>query len=238
MSAGVNSSVGTVNDEVEVYARYHYKRYSYLIALVHDLLPERKSRILDVGRGLFTNILAAEYPNVTTLGFASAISAMPMVPKHIPHIVFDLNGAQHKSNWTTLPQFDLIVFAEVIEHLYTAPELVMSMLSSSLAQDGYCIVQTPNAVALHKRVLSVCGRNPYERIRLDNSEPGHFREYTKHELVAIGRYAGLTVVRHEYKNYFGVQGGALRKLAGTLFELVTLPFPSLRRGQTIVFHKL
>jgi hypothetical protein len=231
--------VKVVKDESEAYAEYHNARYSYLMALIRQIAPDRNSRILDVGRSVFTNILLASYPNVQTLGFGSTVDSVSSVPRSVPHIAFDLNRVQDTSEWIELPQFDLIVFAEVIEHLYTAPEVVMRFLCSGLAMGGYCIVQTPNAVSLHKRVLFICGRNPYERIRIDNSDPGHFREYTKRELLEIGGFAGMIAVKHDYKNYFGVwHGGRAKKLAGKVLDLMTLPLPSLRRGQTIVFKRL
>jgi trans-aconitate methyltransferase len=182
------------------------------MALIRQIAPDKNSRILDVGRSVFTNILLASYPNVQTLGFGSSVDSVSAVSKSVPHIAFDLNRVQHSSEWIKLPQFDLIVFAEVIEHLYTAPEVVMQFLCSGLAKGGCCIVQTPNAVSLHKCILFICGRNPYERIRVDNTDPGHFREYTKRELLEIGGSAGMIAIKHDYRNYFGVwHGGRAKK---------------------------
>ena len=76
--------------------------------------------------------------------------------------------------------------AEVIEHLYTAPEIVLKCIKKIIKQNGYFIIQTPNAASLSKRMkLMFQGRNPYEMIRVDHNNPGHFREYTVDELEKI-----------------------------------------------------
>jgi SAM-dependent methyltransferase len=151
------------------------------------------------------------------------------------HLVFDLNDAQEPRLWPSMPKADLICFAEVIEHLYTAPELVLLFLRSALKPSGYIVCQTPNAAALHKRVWLALGMNPYEMIRPTRDNPGHFREYTKAELVAIGHRVGLKPVFHEFADYFGILGSPLRRVAGRAAASLIDMYPPFRRGQTIVF---
>jgi 2-polyprenyl-3-methyl-5-hydroxy-6-metoxy-1,4-benzoquinol methylase len=101
-----------------------------------------------------------------------------------------------------VPRGDVIVFAEVLEHLHCAPEHVLSWLASRLAPGGRIVLQTPNAVAAHKRALMLLGRHPFERLRLDPSCPGHVREHTLHELREYAREAGLRVERVIRASYF------------------------------------
>jgi hypothetical protein len=54
-----------------------------------------------------------------------------------------------------------IVFAEVIEHLFTAPELVLAYLHELLVPRGQLLLQTPNAASLRKRLKLALGRNPF-----------------------------------------------------------------------------
>jgi len=116
---------------------------------------------------------------------------------------FDLNDSQDQRQWRSdLGPYDLIVFAEVIEHLYTAPERVLRFLHSLLAPGGALILQTPNAAALRKRLKLLAGRNPYERIRPDRSNPGHFREYTVAELLGILGQTGFSVRKTWMRYYF------------------------------------
>ncbi|MNC88966.1 hypothetical protein D3C83_48490 [compost metagenome] len=79
---------------------------------------------------------------------------------------------------------------------------MLSFVASLMSPGARLILQTPNAAALHKRMALLFGRNPYERIREDVRNPGHFREYTLRELADYGAAAGLQIERHFYGNYF------------------------------------
>src|ERR1700733_3268034 len=138
---------------------------------------------------------------------SSNVSAWPL-----GHIEFDLNEARIVERHPDDTKFELIVFGETIEHLVTPPELVLRFLRGFLGHDGIIICQTPNAVALHKRIKMLAGINPYERLRLEILNQGHIREYTKPELLEIGNTAGLRMIEHEYRDYFGVQGGNARRM--------------------------
>ena len=132
--------------------------------------------------------------------------------------------------------------AEVIEHLYTAPKLVLSFLRALLTDRGVLIIQTPNAAALHKRAELLLGRNPYELIRETTNDPGHFREYTKKELIRIAEDAGLTVDRWLAGNYFDyrfVEGAGERhaRLGRPLNLIYRCAPPSLKPGQTLVVRR-
>jgi hypothetical protein len=67
------------------------------------------------------------------------------------------------------------------------------------------VLQTPNAASLRKRIKLLIGRNPYERIRVDRSNPGHFREYTVNELRSIVSGAGFTVQEVWTRFYFDLR---------------------------------
>jgi hypothetical protein len=71
-----------------------------------------------------------------------------------------------------------------------------------LSDAGVIVVQTPNAAALHKRVKLLLGRNPYDLINEDVTDPLHFREYTKSELIRYLRAAGFDVLAFASGNYF------------------------------------
>src|SRR5262249_11818133 len=107
---------------------------------------------------------------------------------------FDLNDCQYPNRCRSdLPRFDAIVFAEVLEHLHTSPAWVLRGLATLLKPNGFILLQTPNAVALPRRLKMLLGRNPYELIREDCTNPGHFGEYTADELCNYAASAGLAV---------------------------------------------
>lgn len=154
------------------------------------------------------------------------------------HIEFDLNRAAQGEEIPTDRRFDLVVFAETLEHLHAAPELVFMTLRGLLKPDGVIICQTPNAAALPKRIRLVMGKNPYERIRIDERNPGHFREYTRNELEDIANLSDFRIVFHEYTDYFGISPGLpiLKRTAFLAYRTISSIIPSFRRGQTAILR--
>jgi len=222
------------------YQEFHRARFDYAFELCRELVPSRDAAVLDVGRSELSIRLSRYYRDFHTLGFPirrASHGAEEDLPDPSRHIVFDLNDAQSPEHWVQLPELDLIMFAEVIEHLYTAPELALAFLSQGLRPGGLLICQTPNAVSLDKRVRMLLGANPFHPILLDKNNPAHFREYTRRELARIGDAIGLRLLRHEYREYFQVRGGPPRQLAGKAFKLLCRAVPQFRRGQTIVWQK-
>jgi SAM-dependent methyltransferase len=181
------------------YAAFHAPRYAFLLEVLAREVRMPRPRLLDIGRSELTAMIAGRLDApVDSLGLEPD-ATLPSGRHHR----FDLNDAQHRERWRTdLGSYDAIVFAEVLEHLHTAPELVLAYLRSLLAPHGLLFVQTPNAAALWKRLRLLGGRNPYERIRVDPTNPGHFREYTARELEAIVAGAGFGVRQSWTRFYF------------------------------------
>ena len=230
----------------EGYFEYHQARYMYVLETCRAMNADPNAVVLDIGPSYLTEILMSLYNNVHVLALdlpeLRAWTTRPVMidgkQKFVAGFVpYNLNDAQTTRAIDTETRFDLIVMAEVIEHLYTAPELVLSALMGLMKPGGLLVCQTPNAAAIHKRLKLLAGLNPYERIRVDHTNPGHYREYTRDELIGIGKRIGLETVRHEYKDYFGFNGGALRTLAQCLTKASGFLLPSLLRGQTIVYRR-
>ncbi len=223
---------GELDEEAHTYLAYHARRYLHLVRTVDALLRERgrleRPRLLDVGPNYQTELLRAAHPEgvVDTLGFAHP--SFPPRPEE-EHVHFDLNDAYHRDRWPQAAQHDVVVMAEVIEHLYTSPVAVLECASTWLVSGGAVVIQTPNACALHKRLRMLAGRNPYEPIRGTRDNPGHFHEYTPSELYVAAAEAGLRVLSCDVTNYFepATPGARLYNEAGRL-----LP-PGLRHGITI-----
>jgi SAM-dependent methyltransferase len=198
----------------EAYLRNHTARIDDTLRRAVALCPGPSASVLDIGRSAVSRALLEVYDEVTTLGLpldvqAHYISASrwdaPPGKLYAEHLVCDLNNVWHAGATPTARRFDLIVFAEVVEHLHAAPEDVLAWLAALLKPGGFLLCTTPNAASLGKRLKLAAGRNPYERLRrgLDNADnPGHIREYTRNELFEIGKAAGLCVVDHEYTDYF------------------------------------
>ena len=246
------------------YRAFHAPRYRYLLKVVERHLPAGNNGVLDVGLSPFTEILRPKLGRpIDTLGLEPrgrepfSISAYghdqePKLKKapdpQSRHFQFDLDAlGDPRAPRPALPRYGVIVFAEVIEHLHTSPLLSLVFFREHLMDGGILVVQTPNAASLGKRVKLLAGMNPYEMIREDRSNPGHFREYTARELRRLAARAGFVVVNLDRQFYFDARhadhaedggAGASRPLIGALKNVVypLLP-PFLREGITLVLRK-
>jgi SAM-dependent methyltransferase len=208
--------------EEQIYLRTHAQRYERLLELVRPLAP---GRILVVGPSYETVLLRDAFPNATvnTLGWHD--DRFPL-REHESHVQFDLNDP----NYPELERHDVVVCSEVIEHLHIATVPVLRFLASGLAPGGHLILQTPNATALAKRIRMLFGRNPYDPIREESGNPGHFHEHTVDELVSAVGEAGLEVTHVLTENYF--DHGSRKNQA---YRAVGRMMPrSLREGITVM----
>lgn len=148
------------------------------------------------------------------------------------HIELDLTDAGQPERWPQLDAYDVVVCAEVIEHLAISPAHVLRLLGGALREGGWLIVQTPNAARLSNRARLIAGRNPFELLRDDQLNPGHIREYTVAELLDLAREAGLEPGGWLTANYF-VTGSRSNRILRHLSPLVP---PTLRAGITAWFR--
>lgn len=167
-------------------------------------------------------------PLIFTMGFLNErLFPLKLAKKHFE---LDLNDCMSVSQHTIEDRFDLIIFSETIEHLYTSPTTILGFLSGLLKNEpgSGILIQTPNAVNIRKRFKMLLGRNPYELIRTDRTNPGHFREYTMKELEQYGKDAGFQTEFAHYCSYWPVSNPFIR-----LANLI----PSFRQGMTVFFKK-
>ncbi len=223
------------------YLAYHAPRYAYVMELLARYGLQPGCTLLDIGPSRLTSLIREQFGvRVDSLGFEEDLSG-----PESRHFRFDLNLAQTTENWRRdLPRYDYVVLAEVLEHLYTAPQLVLAFVRTLLADGGILLLQTPNAASLPKRVKHLLGKNPFEMIRTDSRNPGHFREYTRKELQDLAALSGFKVEECSLSFYFDARfahqesgAGTDRGLLGPLKNAIypVLP-PSLREGITMVWR--
>lgn len=221
------------------YVAYHAPRYAMLLSKLRELHRPGGS-ILDVGRSPLTDMIAHELDGrVDTLGLQP--DSITSTGKHFQ---FELNDTQREDTWRSdLPKYDTIVFAEVLEHIHTAPTLVLAFLETLLEPDGLIVLQTPNAVALHKRMQMLAGKNPYELFREDISMPGHYREYTRSELLGFAEHCGFDTIHFTFGNYFDYRyrghghGQSVRPKPATFNWIYRLLPGFLKPGITMVLRR-
>jgi len=232
--------------EAQNYLNFHAKRYEILLKKLKEIKsfnPKEILKILDIGPSFFTELLIANFKNdaISALGFS-------MEDKyrggHLPESInlgnlkkfyeFDLNQSTVGEILGAV-KFDIIVLAEVLEHLQIPLELVLHFLRELMTENGYLIIQTPNAVAIDKRVAMLRGINPFEKIRQDRFNPGHFREYTPKELLEVAKQVGFSVIKLDYYNNPAPKPGSLAgRFIDIFFKAGKKIFPGLGDGMTLI----
>lgn len=219
------------------YVDMHKARFADIMRLCQSQVPDPSARVLDIGRSELTACLLNHYKNVHTLGFDLSIDdgghrEISRMDDTVHHITFDLLNSHNVSSWPDTECFDLIVFSEVIEHLCVAPEFVFAFFCSLLSSDGVLVCTTPNATDIAKRIRLIFGRNPYERLRLYSTNPGHIREYTRQELLEIADSVGLSCTSHSYFTWIQNRSGS--RLTALIVRVLRL-YPPFRSFQACVF---
>lgn len=234
---GLEARAHALGDEMITYLRLHWPRFVRLVDHIDSIIRENnletgKVRILDIGPSFQTMIFGKTWPEarIDTFGFIDEKFPPP-------------NGGIHYSyNITKLPRrlpalpmkpYDIIVMGEVIEHLYISPSYVFSFLASILEPGGFLIITTPNAVSLQHRWHMLCGQHPYELIREDYRDAGHFREYASAELNAYAHRFGLD----SYNRWSGFDTAPEGPFERVLCLLTPMLPPSLRKHFTVTYRK-
>jgi len=180
------------------YFLYHAPRYKSLMKKILGYHTEN-SKILEIGRSRFSK-MAYNFFGVDIDDMGPGKDRKALTGHHYQ---FDLNHTQDPVKWRKdLPKYDIILFAEVIEHLNTNPLLIMQFLKTLLTKEGVIILQMPNAGAFHKKIQRLTHINLFSLNSGNKSDPIHFKEYTASEISDYCSKAGFEIKEMSFDNYF------------------------------------
>ena len=112
-----------------------------------------------------------------------------------------------------------------------------------MKNNGIVITMTPNSTVLHQRIRFLLGKSVNWDIKEffnlgENGFTGHWREYTKNELIQIHQWSGFNVVKAINTNIFSlISKISFAKLLHLLVRLVSYLLPNSREANIIVAQK-
>lgn len=136
-------------------------------------------------------------------------------------------------------RFDLIVIAEVIEHVPRAPRVVLAELRDRLTEGGYIVLTTPNFFRLRNLIRMVMNKeilDPFNPPAPD-SPIGHFVEYSIDHMRLYTEEAGLKVVHAGLEQLSMGGASAKARLARKVTRPLTRALPHLRDNLVVVAQR-
>lgn len=145
--------------------------------------------------------------NATIIGFSDVVQLFMntlgnrkitfIVPEEFIPYIRDIGKEYNFTDITkeipseTMEKFDLVIFTEVLEHIFASDKMVMANIFSMLVPGGTLCSSVPNIATFSNRIRLLMGRNvcwPKEdQIEGVFGGHGHIREYTIKEAIDLMR---------------------------------------------------
>lgn len=197
---------GAPPEEMKNYGTHDFKRFVY----TYGLALNETGKCLELGANpYFTTMLLEEFTDLE-LSLANyfggdekgaAVQSVDYIglrdgAKNRAEFSFShFNIENDEFPWGN-DSFDLVIFAEIIEHLLNDPCKVLREIKRVLKPNGALILTTPNVARLENISRLVSGSNIYDPYSGYGPYGRHNREYNVHELVSLLRYEGFEVTEH------------------------------------------
>jgi 2-polyprenyl-3-methyl-5-hydroxy-6-metoxy-1,4-benzoquinol methylase len=155
----------------------------------------RPRTVLDVGCGVGLNGAAARRTGAHVTGIEIVPQSIARARQVLDEVLAaDITSDASVRDHLQGRRFDLILFADVLEHT-ADPRAVLERLLPYLEQDGHVIISLPNVAAWTVRLGLLAGRFDYDKSGiLDDT---HLRFFTRDSAVRLVESAGLEVLRIE-----------------------------------------
>ncbi|MDD4929084.1 MAG: methyltransferase domain-containing protein [Gallionella sp.] len=190
--------------EMRAYGSHDFRRFIYTLGLVNGL----EGKCLELGANPYFTTMLLERFTKLDLSLANYFGPLP-AGLHTQEVAFDDSGVrkirsfsyQHFNVENDLfpyaeGEFDVVIFAEIIEHLLNDPCKVLREIKRVLKPGGTLIVTTPNVARLENVTRLIAGENIYDPYSGYGPYGRHNREYNRHELVTLLQFEGFDVTNH------------------------------------------
>jgi len=213
----------------------------YRFASVLDLIPRRQAslRILDIGPSPFTLLLKRLYPHYAVY----ALDRTPWMLERCRAAGIELRTCDLDDEQPPFDEgmFDVVVFTEVLEHIFAPPSEVLQGVKRILRNDGKLILSVPNVAALHSRLRLLFGASPLgnpdrkmQKGRVHGH--GHLHQYTMSEISAFAEGVGFRIRQRRYLHQSAASAmnvtpaSNVRRLLRLVYHTAHVVWPPFRMG--------
>lgn len=242
------------SDLLRLYQRDHSYRIWYSLQLIRVYAPpNRPLRILELGSApYFFSALLLNDPNYDIVGSNVRAGVWPRKSDRIEQVAVRLSYGQ-PIQIRSLPvyifnfeldefpfetaEFDIVICAEVIEHLAYSPTNMLAEAHRVLKPGGILMLTTPNINDLHKTIRLIRNKSISFKYSGYGVYGRHNREYMGSELKELTEACGYQVkqllLKNVYRqfNYWPPQDF----LYSLLLNTTRLPFPYLINKRDYIF---
>lgn len=228
----VSSYIEMDKDKEINYMENHKESFKKIIKSIP--IVSKPIRVLDIGPTPFTIFIKNKFQNYDVW----ALDRTNLLQDR-----FEQAGIQVKScdlDNCCIPfqdeYFDLIIFTEVLEHIFAPPTNILKEIKRIMSPCGKLILGVPNIANLSKRVKFLFGITPLANA--DNQMKkewvhghGHIHEYTKKEILTLCDSVNLKILRIEFQSTTPLQLLRMKKkvsLMRFLYCCITFCFPPFR----------
>jgi 2-polyprenyl-3-methyl-5-hydroxy-6-metoxy-1,4-benzoquinol methylase len=183
------------------------ENHHYLVPAVLRSLPEQRGlSLLDIGcgNGALSARLAQAGMKVTGIDFT--LSGIDRARGSFPDLEFMAHDIGDPLPPALRSRFDVVVSAEVIEHLFL-PRVLFARASEALVPGGTLIVTTPYHGYWKNLAIAITGRFDPHWVAL--SDYGHIKFFSRDTLGRLARECGFEPVRF-------IRAGRIPPLAATM----------------------
>lgn len=192
--------------EMRAYGTHDFRRFVYTLGLVSGL----EGKCLELGANPYFTTMLLERFTKLELSLANYFGSFPagLHTQDVAYANAD-NGSRGTKTYSyqhfnvendSFPyaegEFDVVIFAEIIEHLLNDPCKVLREIKRVLKPSGTLIVTTPNVARLENVARLISGENVYDPYSGYGPYGRHNREYNRHELVTLLQFEGFDVTEH------------------------------------------
>ena len=218
-------------------ARFRFEEINNSIPHSTDVL-----KILDIGTTPFTLFIKASNPHYEV----SSMDRTDLLENRCKAIGIEFKTCDLDEQ--SIPfnddYFDIIIFTEVLEHIFSPPTRILKEIKRVLNIRGKLIISVPNIATLLNRIRFLFGKTPLMPADAQFKKDwvhghGHIHEYVMDEIVSLLKDCGFEISKKKYLQHSiadtiqNINKSNYPLIFRLVYRVIGILFPSL--GGKIIF---